>query len=421
MDRNMKRVNLVPDVSEIVWETWFPRKVNAPLFDREESDGEQSLVMSSSGNKQVYGKWQCDVHGIVGGGTYSFSVQYSTERVEDDHYSIYCMLTWKSGGVMVTRDYVDTSAENEDGWITLSRTIDAPKEADSVGIELGFRWSENGRVSWRRPVLEECESVRHRLVRAATTFIVQRNDMDKNLKAMLDILDRAGEQNPDIICLTETFYDRGVDLPLEERCETVDGRLVKAVSEKALKYGAYVVLCFNEKEGDFLYNTALLIDRKGNIAGRYRKMQLPLNEAEAGTFPGDDYPVFDTDFGRIGIMICWDQCFPEVARILRLKGAEMIFVPTIGDSPIQSICRAIDNGIHVVVAGSDGPKPSRIVDPDGKLLAELPSGIDGVATADIDLDERFYTYWMSVGPAYGEAKSIYMKERRSATYGKIAE
>jgi predicted amidohydrolase len=416
-----KKENLVPEMTGAVWNTWVPREVQTPAFEIGERDGSPVLVISSGGNPQCYGIWQCDVNEVKGGGTYKFSVEYNTQNVEDDHYSIYCMLTWMIKGKMITRDYVDSVSERTDGWVALSRTIDAPEEADSVKIELAFRWSEHGKVYWRNPALEVCEPIQHRIVRVATTYLASRQDMDKNLKATLDILDRAGKQKADIICLTETFYDRGVNLPLVERCETVNGRLVQEVSGKAREYGAYVVLCFNEKDGDYCYNTSLLIDRKGHIAGSYRKMQLPLSEAEAGTMPGNDYPVFETDFGKVGIMICWDQCFPEVARILRLKGAEMIFVPTIGDAPVQSISRAIDNGIHVIVSGSDGPKPSRIVDPKGEIIGELASGSDGVVTADIDLDKRFYTFWLSVGPAFGEASSIYIKERRAGTFRRQAE
>ncbi len=89
-----------------------------------------------------------------------------------------------------------------------------------------------------------------------------------------------------------------------------------------------------EKEGSLIYNTGVLMDRGGNIAGKYRKVQLPLAEAEFGVTPGCEFPVFDTDFGKIGILICFDHFFPEPARILSYNGAEIIFVPTIGNSPI---------------------------------------------------------------------------------------
>ena len=177
-----------------------------------------------------------------------------------------------------------------------------------------------------------------------------------------------------------------------------------------------------ELDGEKTYDTAVLIDRRGNIAGKYRKTHLPLAEVEDGETAGNEYPVFDTDFGRIGILICWDFFFPEAMRIMRLKGAEVVFLPIAGDPgarhwDIVSRARALDNGVYVVASVSDGAD-SRIINPDGEVVANTT---DGLATADLDLSKESRLWWLSVGPADGEAKSLVIEERRPDTYKDLVD
>src|SRR5690606_21644241 len=111
------------------------------------------------------------------------------------------------------------------------------------------------------------------------------------------------------------------------------------------------------KDGDLFHNTAVLIDRQGKLVGKYRKVHLTIGEGENGLTPGTDYPVYDTDFGRIGLMTCWDNWFSEPARILRLKGAEMLFMPLAGDGDnthwdVVWKARAIDNGVWMVTSST---------------------------------------------------------------------
>ena len=146
-------------------------------------------------------------------------------------------------------------------------------------------------------------------------------------------------------------------------------------------------------------------------------MHLPLAEVEGGETPGSEYPVFDTDFGHIGILICWDIFFPETVRILRLEGAEIVFVPIAGDPSAlhydaTTRALALDNGVYLVTSVSEG-RASRIVNPNGEVMAETT---DGLATAEIDLRKKWREWWLSVGPAYGEAKSLVLEERRPDTY-----
>jgi predicted amidohydrolase len=148
---------------------------------------------------------------------------------------------------------------------------------------------------------------------------------------------------------------------------------------------------------------------------------MPQTEIEGGLSPGSEYPVFRTDFGIIGIQICYDNFFPEVSRSLALKGAEIIFLPIWGDTrgdfyewDIVARARAIDNAVYLVASMYDGPDKSLIIDPDGKILPD-DDGFKGLKTASIDLSKRTFERWLSVN-GYGEWKNLFPQERRSETY-----
>jgi predicted amidohydrolase len=236
---------------------------------------------------------------------------------------------------------------------------------------------------------------------------------------MVDTLDRAAASKPDLVLFTENLVDRWVRKPLMETAQPVPGPATNALAERARRYKTWVATSLHEIENGLIYNTAVLIDREGRIAGRYRKVHLANTEAEAGITPGSDYPVFDTDFGKVGIEICWDNWFGEAVRELRLRGAEIVLLPIAGDGvpghwDLVSRARAIDNGVFLVASSTGAKSPSRIVSPEGVVLAEAA---DGIAIADIDLASETRVPGLSFGAA-GEGKSLYIKERRPDTYGR---
>ena len=188
----------------------------------------------------------------------------------------------------------------------------------------------------------------------------------------------------------------------------------------ARRYKLYVVAGIYERDGPAVYNTALLIDREGKVAGKYRKIHLPETEVSGGLTPGKTYPVFKTDFGTIGIQICYDYTFPEAARSLVLQGAEIILLPIWGDVrgdgyewDIVARARAIDNAVYLV-ASNYSNKRSFIINPNGRILADT-GGESGMVMAEIDLDARTFERWLSVG-SYGEWKNLFPRERRNETY-----
>lgn len=411
------------------WNTWATNELQSPEFYRDSVHGEDVLKIASGG-KYSYGKWYCDIDDIEENTAYRFKVKYYSENVPIEKTSISAVFTWiKEDGEWLERGYIDEIAILEDGWRNLSRIIKAPRDAASLKIELGLRWpGSNGYVLWKEPCLERVDDPGKRIVRVATTYIDPRidtdTDMERRLARICKVVDEAGNQGADIICLSETINERLLPLNLEERALPIDCSFTRKMKEKARQYKTYIIYCFYEREDSYTYNTAVGVNREGEIVGKYRKTHLPMTEAEEGVIPGTEYPVFDTDFGKIGILICWDQMFPEPSKILALKGAEIIFVPTAGDGPIHTAARAAENGIYMVISGIDRQEnspwmPSRIINPMGEVIGQVEEKDEGVCVTEIDLNKKFYAYWLSAGPCYSEPRNIYLKERMNGTYDEV--
>jgi predicted amidohydrolase len=209
--------------------------------------------------------------------------------------------------------------------------------------------------------------------------------------------------NTDIILLPEGITVVGTGLSYADAAEPVPGPTTNALGEAARKRNAYIAAGIYERDGVAVYNTAVLIDRDGKVAGRYRKVYIPREELEGGITPGADYPVFQTDFGRVGLMICWDVQYADPARALAMRGAEILLLPIWGGNETLAKARAIENQVFLAASGYD--YPTHIIDPAGELIA-VASGPGSAAVATIDLNRRYVDEWL------GHMRSRMMKEMR---------
>jgi len=244
--------------------------------------------------------------------------------------------------------------------------------------------------------------------------------LDDNLNEILHIADIAGKSDkPDLLAFSETIYGRNVDnMSMAEKALKLDSEAVRSICGKAAQYRMYIVIGLMIEENGLYKNVALVIGRKGEIIHVYNKTHLTMGEIECGIVPGTEIPVYDLDFGRVGVLICWDHYFSEPARILHLKGAEVIIIPSAGDAP-QNRVRAVDSGAYVVVSGMHKPDSTVIFDPKGNTAATVTDLRKSYACAEVDLNRRHFEYWLSVGACFGEGRNVYLNERRNELYGEL--
>jgi len=399
----------------IRWTQWSPREELSPEFF---SSGGK-LKISMGGKANLYGKFLSEEI-YLSSPSLVFEASFSCANVRNEEKSIFAMLNfYDSKRVLLERDYADIIA-GPDGKKKLYRKLDAPENAEYVIIEIGMRWAAEAAAEFGNISLKEMAGEPPRLVKIATTYQEQQDTPEENLREMIKVIEQAGAAGADVILLSELVYESYYENPVK-LAQPVPGILTDTIGEYAKKYNAYVIFSMNESDGGAIYNTAVIIGRNGKICGKYRKIHLPLSEAESGVTPGDAHRVFDLDFGRVGLIICYDQYFPENSRTLALMGAEIIFNPTQGEDEVVQRAMARTNGVYVVVSGFQGGQSSRIINPLGEVMACVEGSGAGYAAEQVDLNKRHFVYWMSIGAGNGELRSLFQKEREISAYDNISK
>lgn len=380
--------------------------------------GSFALKMEST-NPNAHGRAVQTVQ-ISGGLTYLFGARFLTKNVNSIDKSVMIKITWYKGAENVGYSYIYDITGDSNSWLLASNKIKAIEGATTAEISLEFRWG-TGTVWWDDISMETCPDVPARNVKVGTVYFIPPGPaVENNISLMGKLLDEAGASGCQIVCLPEGWTTHNTGLGMKKmEVNTLEGSASIMMSQKAKQYGMYIVSGLYSWVGDTLSNVAVLYDRQGKIQAVYKKVQLPDNEAEEGAVPGNSFPVFTTDFGKIGMLICWDYAFPEVSRALALNGAEILFCPIAGDIrgpdgyKIISRSRALDNGVYFVNSIYDGH--SMIINPAGDILKE--SGKQGtLITATIDLN--YNPPWDWIGNAgHGVWKGVWRKDRRSDIFG----
>jgi len=216
-----------------------------------------------------------------------------------------------------------------------------------------------------------------RQVKVAAVCIGFGGDHDVKLKQAIEQLEVAGRQGVDIACLPEEFA--GIE------AEPVPGPTTDAISSLARKHNMYVICPLREQAGEKQYNTAVLIDRQGQIAGHYRKVFVFWGEGVHCSSEG--VKAFETDFGRISILTCFDLNFPELWQQCDQHDVDIVFWPSAygGGSPLNAM--AILYHYYIVPVGA-----GNIIDITGKTVDGIENPRDKLFIATLDLDRTFAHY-----------------------------
>lgn len=406
------------------WEAFAPRPANAPMSDSTREEGDVRLSLASGGKPFVYGGWRCRVEGIAAGSHYRLRVEAIPTGIESVRESLTVLLRWRGDfGPEVAPSYVLDVRPRPLGTdaaqrgvaphaILFERSVQAPPKVTGVDVELVLQWSRAGHVTWRRASLTASSPPARRTARVAAVWLRAKGarsgaEAAGHAAAFAD--DVAARHKPDVVLLGEAINHAGASGSLDDHAEAVPGPTTDRFAALARKHSTYVAFSLIERSGSDIFNTGVLLDRRGAIVGTYRKVQLPLEEVSAGEAPGDGFPVFDADFGKVGLMICHDTSFPEPARELSLGGAELILVPIWGGRAPLVRARAIENGVYVATAGYD--YDSEIVDPTGRVLASAPHDKGpAAAVAEIDFNTTFPEEWI------GNWRDTVGKQRRQNPY-----
>ncbi len=272
-------------------------------------------------------------------------------------------------------------------------------------------------------------------------------DLNENLATTLNDVKNAAERGAQIICTQELFrshyFCQSEDHAYFDLAEPIPGPSTEAFSASAKEHEVVIVASLFEKRAAGLFhNTAVVFDADGSMLGRYRKMHIPDDPLFFEKFyftPGDlGFKVFDTHYGKVGVLICWDQWFPEAARLTAIAGAEIIFYPTaIGWHPSERAehgvaqhdswetiqrSHAIANGVYVASAnriGHEGDSDggiefwgqSFVCDPSGTILnkASPDEAETLIAECDFSKIEEQRVHWP------------FLRDRRIDAYGEISK
>ncbi len=356
---------------------------------------------------------------VTGGQYYRFSAYRKVDRVKSPRLSAVARLIWqddqgklvptdrpvvdfyrKGGTSYVQPEYPTDKPEGTDGWVEVSDTYRAPSKATRAVIELHLRWAPGGRIQWSDISLLKVPKPRARKVRLATVHFRPRGGKTPagNCRLFAPLIEKAAQQKADLVLLPETLTLYGTGLSYIEAAESIPGPSTEYFGRLARKHDLYIVAGLLERDGPLVYNVAVLIGPDGNIIGKYRKVCLPRGEVSGGVCPGNDYPVFDTRFGKVAMMICYDGFFPEVARALANRGAEVIAWPVWGCNPLFARARAAENHVYLISSTytdfSQDWIVSAVFDHTGQTIA-LAKNWGDVVVAEVDLNQR--TQWSGIG------------------------
>jgi predicted amidohydrolase len=403
------------------WSSESPRQEIRPDFSYDPHGGPKgtgAFVISHDHREGLDG-WMQKSFDVSGGDFVRFQALRKLNNVELPRRSALVRVLWQSeNGRMVSSDVPEAQAQklghvptaepehpvdgptNADGWTTVHGIYRVPKKATKAIVELHLQWAPNGSVQW-----SEIEFVKNlpplpRKVRLASVhFKPSGTTARENCEQFAPFISQAAQSKADLIVLGETVPSASPNMNRQQVAETAEpipGPSTDYFGKLAKEHQTHIVLSLYERDRHLIYNTAVLMGPNGQLIGKYRKVCLPHGEVEKGVAPGNSYPVFETSFGKVGMMVCYDGFFPEVARELSNRGAEIIAWPVWGCNPLLAKARACENHVYVVsstfMQPKDGWMLSAVYDRTGEPIAVAETW-GTVAIAEVELSQPYIGPW----------------------------
>jgi predicted amidohydrolase len=406
------------------WDTSAPRAEISPAFSFAPSggrDGHGAFIIACDARDFLAGRWT-KTFPVNGGRHYHFTASHRTENVTLPRRSVFARIQWRdakgktveqdgpaitgylprwNGTGKATAEIEHPAARGMDahGWTEVAGVYRAPAKATQAIVELHLQWAPQGRVEWSQIAFDAVAAPAPRKVRLAAVHFRPHGGKEAiyNLRRCAPLVEEAARARADLVVFGEHIHSQAIK-PSHHMAEPIPGPSSEFFGALAKKHDLYIVAGLMERDGAKIHNTAVLMAPDGSLAGKYRKATLTAGEISHGIMPGKEYPVFETRFGKVGLMICYDAFFPEAARQLAQNGAEVIALPIYGGNNLLLAARACENQVYLVSSTyepiTDKWGVSGVFDYEGNLIAQAKDN-GTIAIAEVDLNQRIY--WTSLG------------------------